>query len=219
MNSHPEKIKAEYEKKNGVNRRRIQFRRQRRTVVAVVLAVGDLFFISLGFLVGYYLRFYQELGVHTGWVKPVPVAPPDIYIRFLVLVNVVFLLIFTLLRLYKRDRARGMLDELHGTWRALNLGFVFVASVTFFMRSEDFQFSRLVILYTYIICMILVPSFRLFVLKCERWVHAFGSNSSNVLIIGSGEMAQIVIRKLTSNPALGYRIAGICTETNDNSSQ
>jgi len=205
-------------KNNGKNIRRIRFRKRRRAVVTVILAVGDLFVINLGFIIGYYLRFYQEIGVSAGWVKRVPVAPPETYIRFLFLVNLVFLLIFSLLRLYKRDRARWMLDELHSIWRALNLGFLFIAGITFFFHSEEFQFSRLVILYTYFICMVLVPAFRLFVLKCERWIHASGYSSSNVLIIGRGEMAQIISRKLISNPQLGYRIAGICSENNDSNS-
>lgn len=171
--------------------------------------------ISLSFLGGYHLRFYQEFGVVSGWVKPVPVAPPEIYLRFLLLVNIAFLMIFSLLRMYRRDRSRWMLDELHHTWRALNIGFLFLATMTFFMRTEAFQFSRLVLVYTYGLSMALVPMFRLGVLKLERWIHTREVHTNNVLIMGSSEMARIVARKMQTNPQLGYRVAGLCSDISE----
>jgi len=218
LNQSPYRTHTARLKRCDAHRKRLRFRKQRRAFITIVLAVGDLLILNLAFILGYYLRFYQEIGVRAGWVKRVPVAPPGIYLRFLILVSLVFLMIFSLLRLYKRDRARWMLDELHSTWRALNIGFLFLATLTFFTRTEEFQFSRLVLLYAYFASMILVPCFRLFVLKAERWFHAKGAHNSNVLIIGSSDMARIVARKLHSSPQLGYKIAGVCSDVSEQSS-
>lgn len=218
MNQSPPRTRPNNSRGCEANKKRLRFRKHRRTVITIILAVEDLVIINIAFLLGYYLRFYQEVGVRSGWVKQVPVAPPELYLQFLILVSAVFLLIFSLLRLYKRDRARWMLDELHATWRALNIGFLFLATLTFFMRTEEFQFSRLVLLYAYGVSMVLVPCFRLLLLKGERWFHAKGAYNSNVLIIGSSEMARIVARKLTSNPQLGYKIAGVCSDISEKSS-
>jgi len=199
------------------NRKRLRFRKHQRTIITIILAVGDLLIINLAFLLGYFLRFYHEIGVQAGWVRRVPVAPPEMYLQLLILVNTAFLLVFSLLRMYKRDRARWMLDELHSTWRALNIGYLFLATITFFIRTEEFQYSRLVLLYAYGLSMILVPAFRLVVLKAERWFHARGAHNSNVLIIGSSEMARIVARKLQTSPHLGYRVSGICCDVSERS--
>lgn len=207
---------CEAKPEKGNHRRRLKYREQRRLFVACLLGIGDIGILILGFLSGYYLRFYQELGVQSGWVQQVPVAPPKYYLRFVLLAVGLFLLIFSLLKLYKRDRSRWMLDELHRVWRALNLGFLFLTMITYFLRSNEFQFSRLVLLYAYLLCMLFLPLFRLLFLKCERWYHSSGGNNSNVLIIGTCDMAGIVARKLKNNPQLGYRIAGICADVSEN---
>ena len=201
-----------------MNRNRIRIRQHRHALFTIVLAVGDILLLSISFLIGYYLRFYQEIGVAAGIVKAVPVAPPEMYLKFIAISNFLFLSLFSLLHLYRRDRARWMLDELQNLWRALSYGFIFIASITFFIRFQDIQISRLVLLYTYILSMILVSLFRLAVLKLERWFHSRNFCTSNVLIIGYGDMAEIISRKILTNPALGYRIVGFCADISEKAS-
>ncbi|MBN1878582.1 sugar transferase [bacterium] len=198
-----------------MNRNRIRSRQQRHALFSIVLAVGDQILLSFAFLLSYYLRFYQEIGVSSGIVKPVPVAPPELYLKFVLIVDFLFLTLFVMLNLYRRDRARWMLDELQSTWRVLSFGFVIIASVTFFLRFRDLQFSRLVLLYSYILSMFLIPMFRLLILKIERWAHSHGIFVSNVLIVGMGEMAGIITRKIMTNPQLGYRIRGFCADVSE----
>lgn len=193
---------------------RIQSRWRRHALITIILVVGDILLLSISFIVGYHLRFYQELGVDSGFVKRVPVAPPEMYIKFIAIAAFLFMIMFILLNLYRRDRARWTIDELHGIWRGLNYGFLFIASITFFLRFEDIQFSRLVLLYTYALSMVSISLFRIFVLKLERWLHRRGKFTSNVLIIGYGDMANIITRKILANPQLGYRIKGFCADLN-----
>jgi exopolysaccharide biosynthesis polyprenyl glycosylphosphotransferase len=201
--------------KTGNNLNRIQYRQRRHAFFTIILAVGDMLLVALSLLLGYYLRFYQEIGVSSGIVKQVPIAPPEMYLKLILITVFLFLILFIILNLYRRDRARLMIDELHNIWRALNYGFVVIASVTFFLRFEDMQISRLVLLYSYVFAILALPAFRLTLLKIERWAHSKGYITSNVLIIGLGDMANIVSKKIFSNPQLGYRIKGVCAEVSE----
>ena len=53
-------------------------------------------------------------------------------------------------------------------------------------------------------------------LKIERWNHLRDGDISRVLIIGHGDMARIVVRKLQDHPDLGYRVCGFMTSTPEN---
>ncbi len=203
------------EKKERVNINRIQYRQRRHAFFTIILALSDMFLIAISLFLGYYLRFYQEIGVSSGVVPRVPVAPPEMYLNLVIITVFLFLMLFAILNLYRRDRARLMIDELHNIWRALNYGFVIIASITFFLRFEDIQISRLVLLYSYVLALIALPVFRLVLLKLERWSHSKGYFTSNVLIIGIGDMANIVSKKILANPQLGYRIKGLCSDVSE----
>ncbi|MGB3975713.1 MAG: sugar transferase [bacterium] len=193
---------------------RIQSRWKRHVFITILLAIGDILLLCASFIVGYYLRFHKDLRIAKDYVKQVPIAPPGMYINFTVIAAFLFFLMFILLNLYRRDRARWVIDELHNIWRGLNYGFLFIALITFFLRIQDIQFSRLVLVYSYVLATLSISIFRVIVLKMERGFHRKGRFISNVLIIGYGDMATIIINKILANPQLGYRIKGFCADLN-----
>ncbi len=190
------------------NRDRIRQKRRNRNFVTFLISLVDLFLINLSVLIAYYFRFHLEMGVEAGWAKAVPIAPLMEYLKALVFIDYFFLVLFSLFRLYRRERSRWMMDEWYGLWKSLALGYLFVTSLTFFVRVKGFEYSRLVFLYSFLLSVIALAIWRYLVLRLEQWHQVQGGNVHRVLILGSGEMARIVVKKLQEKPELGYRISG-----------
>jgi exopolysaccharide biosynthesis polyprenyl glycosylphosphotransferase len=200
----------------AANRERVRHKRWRQNATRVLIALVDLILIDAGILVGYFLRFKLEIGVNAGWVPSVPVAPLKPYLQAIMFIDYFILVLFSLFHMYRRDRARWFLDEIRDICKSMTIGFVIVTSLTFFSRTPDFQYSRMVFFYSYILGIIMLTIWRYTVLRMERLYHLKDGNISRVLVIGSGEMAQIVVRRLLDNPGLGYRVVGFLTPDSNN---
>jgi len=190
------------------SRQRLIKKRRKKNGVTFIAGVGDLLLINLAVLIGYYLRFHLELGVAGGWVARVPLAPLSPYLKALIFIDYLFLILFLLFRLYRRERFRSSLDETYAIIKSLLVGYFMATSLTFFVRVEGFEYSRIVFVYSFLFSSVFLTVWRMLVLRTERWYRLHGGNVNWVLIIGTGEMAQIVVNKLHQHPELGYRIAG-----------
>jgi len=118
------------------SKERILRKKHRRDFFTVLIGVMDLVLINCAVLFSYYLRFHVEFGVEAGFLMPVPIAPLKEYFKALILIDYVFLVLFILFKLYRRERSRWALDELHALSKSLTIGYFFVTSMTFFVRNE-----------------------------------------------------------------------------------
>ena len=193
------------------NRIRLKKKKWHRNFTTIVIGVFDILLINLAVILGYYLRFYVELGVEKGWIDRVPVASISGYLKALVFIDYVLIILFNLFHLYRRDRSRWYIDEIYNIFKSLSLGFIIITSLTFFARTEDFQFSRTVCFYAYFLSILFISIWRYVILRVERLNHLKEGNISRVLIIGSEEMARMVVKRLCDRMDLGYRIAGFIT--------
>ncbi|MBN1356997.1 sugar transferase [bacterium] len=185
-------------------------------MMTILIGLTDLVLIDSAIALGYYFRFKMQLGVQSGWVTPFPIAPLKPYVQAAGFIDYFLLILFNLFHLYRRDRARWFLDEIRELTKALTVCFIIVTSLTFFTRTPDFEYSRIVFFYSYMLSILFVTAWRYLVLHLERRYHQKGWDISRVLIVGSGEMAGIVVRKLVENRGLGYRVIGFMTSNLDN---
>ena len=185
-------------------------------IVTLFIGVVDLTLIGIAVICGYYIRFHLELGVASGLIRAVPKAPLSQYLKAIVFVAYVLLFLFLLFKLYKRERSRWMIDEIHAIIKSLTFGYLILINLTFFIRASDIQYSRTVLVYSYILSIIFLIAWRYLVLTIERWLHLKGLDASRVLIVGSSEMARIVVRKIQEKPFLGYRIVGFTSVLTEN---
>jgi len=189
------------------SQQRLIQKRRKKNAVTFSVGLGDLILINIAIMIGYYLRFHLELGVGT-WIQPHPVAPISPYLKALVFIDYAFLVLFMLFKLYRRERSRSSLDETHAILKSLLVGFFMATSLTFFIRVEGFEYSRIVFFYSFLLSTVFITIWRFIVLRSERWYRRHGGNINWVLIVGTGEMARIVVKKLHQHPELGYRVAG-----------
>ncbi|MBN1552282.1 hypothetical protein JW979_12490, partial [bacterium] len=125
-----------------LNRERLRRKHWKQNITTSSIAFFDLLLISLSILLGYFIRFHMEVGVESGIVESVPIAPLTPYLKAILFIDYFFLVLFTLFHLYRRDRARWFLDEVYKLLKSFTFGYIIITSLTFFTRTKEFQYSR-----------------------------------------------------------------------------
>ena len=164
---------------------------------------GDLILIAGCWVLAYYLRFYVgPIPVYRGLP---PLAP---YLYLLGPIVLVWAVAFRALDLYRPRRLGSRLSEWGDIAKASTLGsLVLVAIMTFFFRS--FDFSRVVILYFWVLSIVTVSFSRAIFREALRVARRRGYNLRHAVIVGSGELAETVIGRLRLRPDVGIQVLGV----------
>jgi len=182
-------------------------RRAHRPVLmkrAQLLFVFALLLLDIG---GTWLAFYLAHGLM--------VRDPDIIIgpfgEFWLLPAVytlVLVIIFFTQRMYQRRRAISYLDEFFklvsfNTFAML----ITVALLTLALR--DFRYHRQFLFYAWAITIGLLTLVRSLHAQVQWQAQSRGIGDDRVLIIGAGEVGQMLVQKVLQNPKLGYQVVGV----------
>ncbi len=165
--------------------------------------VGDLVIIAGCWVLAYYLRFF---------LSPIPVyhqVPPlGPYLYLLGPIVVVWAVTFRALDLYRPRRLGSRFSEWVDVAKASTVGsLVLVATMTFFFRS--FEYSRLVIVYFWVISIVLVSVWRAVFREALRVARRQGYNLRYAVVVGAGELADTVIERLKLRPDVGIHVLGL----------
>ena len=158
----------------------------------------DAAMIFLAFWLAFLVRF-------TGWVPFTSVMSQTEYLRWLIVIIPVWLVLFSLNRLYSFKK-QPFLDELVAIVMAVSAGIAVLFGIFFFSRV--FFFSRLIVLFAWILAIVLVTSGRLLARIILKIMYYRGHGQRLVLIIGTTRIARKIIREF-SDKYLGYRVVGI----------
>ncbi len=170
--------------------------------------VGDVLLINLSFVLAYYLRFNILL-----FITPESVPILGHYFKVLVIVSLLWLAIFKLIGLYDGKRIASLLDELASLFLAISASTLFLLSLLFLYR--EFWFSRLVIVNAWFVAIILLGLERSFVFSIRSWLRSRGWKVRNVLILGTGEMGQVLANKISLDKNLGYNVVAFLEDNTE----
>ncbi len=111
-------------------------------------------------------------------------------------------------RMYQRRRQVSHLDEFlriisYNTFALL----ITVALLTLGLR--NFEYHRTLVAYAWLLNIGVLTVLRTIHAQVQWQVQARGIGDDRVLIIGAGEIGQMLINKILFNPQLGYQIVGI----------
>lgn len=157
--------------------------------------VIDAILINLSFLLAYYLRFHVMVFVTHGFV---PVF--EKFFGTLIFITIIWLAIFKFFGLYDK-KASDITDEsallfLSSTVSALTLfGMLFIY--------RGFWFSRLLIVYAWIISFALLLAYRVIFIIFNKIMLSKGIGAKKILIIGAGDIGQTIALKLSKDKSLG----------------
>lgn len=182
--------------------------RRFRRLFSLVLLVADVAIMVLALYLGYRMRR----------VIPWPEVATDLPSRFLsywpvVLIYVsALVLVFFLLRLYHLVRATSRVDEFYSIVGGSSLGMllaVAVAALTLKNSVFENNLSRLMLGYTWFNTIVGVTLVRWMLQQGRTLLQTQGVALDRAIIIGTGEVARLVLQKIQGSPYLGYHVLGL----------
>jgi exopolysaccharide biosynthesis polyprenyl glycosylphosphotransferase len=161
----------------------------------------DAVLIDLSFILAYFFRFQVLL-----FITPNTIPLLERYLNAIIFITLVWLAIFKLIGLYEQRRFTSLIDELATLFLGVSLSTLILLGLLFLYR--ELWFSRLVIVNAWWISLLLLGALRVLFFALERGLRAKGWGVKNTLILGAGEMGQILALKIGQDKSLGYRAIG-----------
>ncbi len=176
-----------------------------RNLFAVLLVLLDTLAIVLSFALAYQLRRF------------IPAPPENLgsylsYTPLLVLQVFSILSVFFFYRLYHLGRAVSRVDQFYSVFGGVSIGTMMaiaIASFTFKNNVFELDYPRAMLIYSWILDIVLVNLGRLFHQWLRSIVQERGQGRDRVLVVGTGQVAQMIVQKIQLSPYLGYEIVGL----------
>lgn len=169
---------------------------------AFLLLPIDIGMIFLSFVLAYQLR-----------VSLLDVLPAlsDItlkqYLHYSLVIIPIWIVLFALNGLYYRRATGGVFHEFYKVLSASSTAMLFLVLIFFF--SKTVFFSRLILIFTWVLSIILICLGRIILKMIQRYLLRYGIGRRNLLLIGDNQTSETVCKTVSKNPSFGYEVIGI----------
>lgn len=160
----------------------------------------DILAILTAFIGAYFLRQIWEI---------VPISymwPFESYLRFTFLILPVWILVFAAGGLYKTTEVRKSTEQILPVFLSTSTTMMIILVYIFFSRS--FFFSRLIILYVWVLTFLFVLAGRFLIIFIQRYLYKYGIGVHRVTVLGGSEFAKSIISEIQNNRNLGLKLVG-----------
>lgn len=178
-----------------------------RTLYSATLIVLDAIMVSVAFILAYQLR------VLIPW--PAELAnrvPLSDYTGLMAaqVIGVIFVLAFY--RQYYLRRAISRVDQFYSVFAGVSIGTMLaVAIAVFTFKNSVFEvdYPRAMIIYAWVLSILLITLGRIAHQVLRNKLRDRGIGKDRLLLVGSGEMAQVIIQRVQWSRHLGYELVGL----------
>jgi exopolysaccharide biosynthesis polyprenyl glycosylphosphotransferase len=167
-------------------------------VFTLLTVVIDAMMIFLAFWLAYWTRAQVDI------IQIVYLWPFDQYIRLIEVMIPFWIGIFASAGLYTMQPSRANWGAFTKVFLAVSSGIMFFV-VWVFLTRTDF-FSRLIVIYAWLMAIFFVFAGRLLIGAFQRWLYRYGFGVHTVIIIGQTETAQTLKDELEQRKEFGYRV-------------
>ncbi|MGC1908237.1 MAG: hypothetical protein WA809_01370, partial [Candidatus Dormiibacterota bacterium] len=175
---------------------------RRMLPVISMRVIGDALAVAVGALVGYQFRFYLS-GV------PIPgsqVPRFDAYLLAVPVVAALWVLTFAFTGRYRVHLGQSFVDEILGSTGSVALFVVVALALEGLYRG--FPYSRLVLADAAVAAVLLFIAERAVIRLAQAALLRSGLGGIRVLVVGSGPVAELLLRRLRMFPEYGYQVVG-----------
>ena len=172
-------------------------------VLAALQVIFDVLMITLAFVVAY--RWREALDVIPFQDPP----RPEVYLFMIGVTVGTTLLVFAFTGLYRQRRGVSRIDEFYKIVAATSFGIFGSIGVNYLLLADGFIFSRVMLAVGWVLSIVLVTGERAAFAWGLGQARRRGVSQQRILIIGTGEIAQAIIRRVSQHPELGVRIVGV----------
>ncbi len=177
---------------------------------AAMLVASDVLMIVLAFVGAYYMR------LAIPWPNQAQnIASLRSYAGMLAIQAASIFITFFFYRLYHLRRAVSRVDEFYAIFGAVSIGImmsVAISALSFKNSILDLDFSRGMIVYAWVLTIGLVMSGRMIHREVQARARAAGWGRDRLLIVGTGDVAQMILQKIQWSPWLAYEIVGLVSK-------
>ena len=180
---------------------------QTQIVFVLTLALTDALMANSALFLAYWMR---------RWI-PLPDEAQNIggfhnYTSIILAHVFSILVVFAFSRLYRLARMPSRIDEFYSIFASTTVGTlmgVAVSSLVFKNSPLELDYSRGMIFYGWGISIVLITAGRLAHAQIRTRLRRLGWGRERVLIVGTGDVGQMIFQKIQSNPGLGYQVVGL----------
>jgi Undecaprenyl-phosphate glucose phosphotransferase len=172
-----------------------------RDLFATGLFLLDGTILAAAWLAAYALRFHV-----LGLPAPLGVPPLSLYLWIGAVLMLVALLVLRTLRLYRSARTARLGYELFALAQGVAIVTGLAGLASFFARGE---LSRATLAIFAVIAIVALWSSRLALRFVLRALRRGGHNLRHAIVVGTGDMAQELIKKIHDHPDFGILVRGV----------
>lgn len=176
------------------------FARNRQLLLSGVFLL-DGFLIFGAWIAAYWIRFHW-LGIPA----PLGIPPIQHYVRLGVVLTPMSLLILRSFRLYRSARTARLSQELWALVQGIAIVSALAALASYFLRGE---LARSVLVLFAAFGAAALCSVHLAIRLALRSLRRRGKNLRHVLVVGTGELAERVVRKMETHADYGFSVRGL----------
>jgi Undecaprenyl-phosphate glucose phosphotransferase len=175
-----------------------------RAMSAIGLVITDGVMIAVAFLIAYGIR-WESAQVD----RSINLGDLSAYLGLLIVQIIAIIVVMFWARLYHQARAVSRVDEFYAVFGAVSIGMMMsVAISTLLFKSLEFDFPRVLIIYSWLLTIVLVMIARLIYHAVQWRMQARGVGRDRALIVGTGDIGRLVLEKIKGSPHLGYEVIG-----------
>ncbi|MEA3335190.1 MAG: undecaprenyl-phosphate glucose phosphotransferase [Chloroflexota bacterium] len=173
---------------------------KRSQVILILLQfVTDILMASLAFFLAYRLNLSRDPSVGN-FSQYVPMM--------LIFVGTLIAVMF-FDKLYQRRRGKPKFEEFTTLLRDITLGTLIAIAVISFLFKNTIDYRRPMIIFAWLLSLFFIGLGRWLNIQLQRQLMRRGVGSSGVLLVGTGEVARMVLQKMLHSPQLGYQPVGL----------
>jgi exopolysaccharide biosynthesis polyprenyl glycosylphosphotransferase len=188
-----------------------------RVLTSFSLFLLDTLLIITAFALAYWIRFDLSF--------PTPPLNDNPFARYFPLLIVQWLSVTTTLfffRQYVVRRAISRVDQLYAMFGAVTLGTLLaVGGAEFIFKNTRYEveMARAMILFAWLLTISLIMVGRILHQMLIDYWQSKGWGRDRLLIVGTGEVAQIILQRIQWSPQLGYELVGMVNGKMENGDQ
>ena len=171
----------------------------------VILVATDAAMAFVAYLLAHQVRFYSN------WIAVQEMHSMATYTGLALLQAALAPPIFAVQGLYRQKRTPSWTEEFYSVFSATSIVSLVVLAAAAF-ASRDFPYSRIMLALSWLFCILLVTVGRVIHWRLRVALRSRVANSDRVLIVGTGEIAKMVLDKIRNKPGLGYHAVGFADE-------
>jgi exopolysaccharide biosynthesis polyprenyl glycosylphosphotransferase len=184
-----------------------RLKRNAGLVFTATLIAADACSIGMAFYLAYHLRL----------AIPWPTVPEHIgaFRDYLGMMGIQILSVLSVCffyGLYREQRARPWVDEAANVAGSVSIGTLLGVAFTSFLFKNtllDLDYSRGMIIYAWLLGILLISLVHLGHRLWTARLRDRGWGEMRVIVVGSGDVGQMVLQKLLHSPGMGYRVVGV----------